>query len=76
METPSVRNLHQELTRKMKALDDKLMEEYEPNIRKIEQIRFDFFKQCVLDSKDTPQCFKKSQEYELRPRFEKWGGEL
>jgi hypothetical protein len=49
----SIGKLYDRLTLKVKELDEKLIQEYDPSISKIEKLRYDFFKKCVSE-KHTP----------------------
>lgn len=64
-----VGQLHQRLADKIKNIDETLLKEYQSSITKIEQLRYDSFKQCMREAHNTPQCFKKSQIYEIKPQF-------
>jgi hypothetical protein len=60
----------------VRRLDESLLQEFEPAIANIDQLRFDFFKKCMNDRHDNAACYQESEGMELRPDLEGAGRAL
>lgn len=59
MEDPSViGKLYQRLAVKVKELDERLIQEFEPAIANIDQLRYEGFKKCITDKHEQAHCYK------------------
>jgi hypothetical protein len=77
MADPSViGKLYSRLASKVKELDERLIQEFEPAISNIDQLRFEAFKKCIAEKNESAACYHESEKMELRPNLEKAGRAL
>jgi hypothetical protein len=60
--------LRRQLSRKLQALDQSLLLEFEPTIGQIEHMRYEYFTECSK-KRSNEDCFNLSLQYDIQVDF-------